>query len=139
MCDAAYQHRLFYEGSNVVGELRTYILSVIASSVICGCAQMLVGPKGSSATLVRMLCGIYMAFVLIAPIQRIDFSVYSDYFSGFMNEANQTVALGENMAKEKQEEIIKKQIESYILEKAVSLGAEITVEVTLSRDTLPTP
>ena len=119
--------------------LRTYILSVIASSVICACVQTLIDKKSPSAPLVRTLCGIYMAFVLIVPLQRIDFSIYGSYFAGFIDEANSAVAQGENIALQEQAARIKEQSQSYILDKAVSLGANITVEVTLSSDTPPIP
>lgn len=119
--------------------LRAYILSVVASSLICGCVQMLLDKKGTSAALVKMLCGIYMAFVLIAPIQRLDFSIYADYFSGFMEEASAAASSGENIAQQEQAALIKQEIESYILDKAVSLGAEVAVEVTLTQNTPPIP
>lgn len=122
-----------------MGGLRAYILSVVASSVICGSVQMLLGKKGASATLVRMICGVYMAVVLITPLHRIDFSIYSDYFAGFMEEANSAVSIGENLAEQKRAEIIKQQTQSYILDKASSLGADVTVEVTLSEESPPIP
>lgn len=119
--------------------LRAYILSVVASSVICACVQLLIGRKGTSASLIKMLCGIYMAFVLIAPLQGIDFSIYSDYFAGFMGEVNAVVTDGENIANLERREIIKQETQSYILDKAVRLGADIAVEVTLSADDWPIP
>ncbi len=119
--------------------IRAYILSVIASSVICGCVQLLVSKKNASATLIKSLCGIYMAFVLIAPLQRIDFSMYGDYFAGFTDEAKAVVADGENIAQQKYAEIIKSQSQAYIYDKAVSLGANVAVEVKLSDDTPPIP
>lgn len=122
-----------------MGTVRAYILSVIASSVICGCVQMLIDKKSPSFTLVRTLCGIYMAFVLIVPLQRIDFSVYGNYFSGFAEEANSAVTSGKNIALQEQTKRIKEQSQSYILDKAVSLGANITVEVTLSNHIPPIP
>ena len=119
--------------------LRAYILSVVGSSLICGCIQLLIGKKGATAALVRTLCGIYMAFVLIAPLQRLDFSIYEDYFAGIMKEADDAVTWGENMATHQQAEIIKRKTEAYILDKAVSLGADVTVEVTLSEDSPSIP
>ena len=119
--------------------LRAYILSIVAASLICGCVQMLLGKKGTSAKLVRMLCGVYMAIVFIAPLHRIDFSIYTDYFTGFMDEAKNAVSDGQNVAQQKREEIIIQQTQSYILDKASSFGAEVEVEVTLSGDISQTP
>ena len=122
-----------------MADIRGYILSIIASSVICACVQMLLDSKGTSAVLVKTLCGIYMTFVLIVPLQRIDFSIYSSYFAGFMEDADTVVASGENIAHQERSKLIKEQAQSYILDKAVSLGADVTVDVTLSGDATPIP
>ncbi len=116
-----------------------YILSVIASAVICGSAGAFFDKKGASVTLIRSICGIYMAFVLIAPLKNVDFSLYSDYFSGFSEEAEAVVNNGEEMALSYQRKFIKERIEAYILDKAVSLGAEVSVCVTLSDTSPPKP
>lgn len=116
-----------------------YILSVVASAVICGSVRAFFDKKGASDTLIRSVCGIYMAFILIAPLKNVDFSVYADYFSGFNEEADAVVNRGEEMALSYQREIIKERIEAYILDKAVSLGAEVSVFVTLSDTAPPKP
>ncbi len=112
--------------------IRAYILSVVASAVICGSVRTLFGKKGGTATLISALCGIFMAFVLIGPLRELDFSVYGDYFSGFMEEAKAVAQDGENTALQEQRAFIKKETEAYILDKAVSLGADISVSVTVS-------
>ncbi len=117
----------------------TYILSVVAAAIVCGSVKILFDGKGSSAILIRSLCGIYMAFVLISPLRKFDFSVYADYFSDFSDTADEAVGRGEQIALKEQKEFIKKQTEAYILDKAVSLGAEISVSVTLSDTQPPTP
>lgn len=119
--------------------LRAYILSLVGSALICSCLQTLIGGKSGTAKVINMLCGMYMAFVLIVPLQKIDFSIYQDYFDGFSDAARDAVSAGEIMAEEKRAEIIKRSTETYILEKAISLGADVTVEVALSRETLPVP
>ncbi|MBE6925294.1 MAG: hypothetical protein E7461_00480 [Ruminococcaceae bacterium] len=119
--------------------LRTYILSVVASAVICSGLRALFGEKGSTASLLRTICGIYMAFVLVSPLRNVDFSIYSDYFTGFMEEAQTAVLDGENVALKELRERIKEETESYILDKAVSLGADVSVEVSLAGSTPPAP
>jgi hypothetical protein len=116
-----------------------YILSVVASALICGSVRTFFDKKGGSETLIRSVCGIYMAFVLIAPLKNVDFSVYSDYFAGFSEEAEAVVNRGEEIALSQQRKFIKERIEAYILDKAVSLGAEVSVSVTLSDTAPPKP
>ena len=131
MCYAPYQHCLFYERGCIMEDIRAYILSVVASAVICGSLRTLFGKKGGTETLISALCGIFMAFVLIGPLRALDFSVYGDYFSMFMEEAQAVVQKGEDTALQEQRAFIKKETEAYILDKAVSLGADITVLVTV--------
>ena len=120
-------------------DIRTYILSVVAAAVICGGVRMLFGKKGGTSALISALCGIFMAFVLISPLRELDFSVYGDYFSGFMEEAKVVVKEGEVTALQEQRAFIKQEAEAYILDKAVSLGADVSVVVTVSETTPPTP
>ncbi len=119
--------------------IRAYILSVVAAALICGSIRMLFGKKGGTYALISAICGIFMAFVLISPLRDLDFSVYGDYFSGFMEEAQAVVKEGELTAFEEQRAFIKKETEAYILDKAVSLGADISVSVTVSEKSPPTP
>lgn len=116
-------------------DIRTYILSVVASAVICGSIKMLFPNKGATSALISAICGIFMAFILISPLRALDLSIYDDYFSGFMEEAKTAVTDGELVALEEQKAFIKKETEAYILDKAVSLGADISVSVTLSETT----
>ena len=117
-------------------DIRAYILSVVAAAVICGSIKMLFSGKGALSALISSLCGLFMAFVLVAPLRQLDISIYDDYFSGFMEEANAAVKEGELLAISEQKTLIKKETEAYILDKAITLGADISVSVTLS-DTVP--
>ena len=119
--------------------LSSYILSVVASAIICSGLRALFGGKGSTGALLQTICGIYMAFVLVSPLKDIDFSIYTDYFSGFMEEAQTAVGEGENLALQELTKRIKEETEAYILDKAVSLGADVSVEVSLTGSTPPTP
>jgi hypothetical protein len=76
---------------------------------------------------------------LVSPLRDIDFAIYTDYFSGFMEEAQTAVQEGENFAFEELSKRIKEETEAYILDKAVSLGAAVSVEVSLTGSTPPTP
>ena len=119
--------------------LRSYILSIVASSIICACVQVLIGKKGTSAKLIRMVCGIYMAIVFVTPLHKIDFSIYTDYFSGIMHQAEDAVSEGQNIAQQKRKEIIIRQTQSYILDKASSFGVDVEVAVTVSDDATQAP
>jgi len=119
--------------------IASYILMVVASAAICGGVRTLFRNKDGIYTLIQSICGIYMAFVLISPLMEIDFSDYTDYFYDFMEEAQVAAGEGEAMAQKELSMRIKEETEAYILDKAVSLGADVSAEVTLSGSIPPTP
>lgn len=119
--------------------VREYILSVVSSAAICGCLIMLTDGKSMSGKIIKTLCGIYMAFVMVAPLRSVDFSYYTDYFSGFSQQAQDAVSHGEAIALAEQQAFIKSQTEAYIINKAESLGADVSVSVTLNEGIPPTP
>lgn len=118
--------------------LRQYVISVVAAALICGILSGLV-QKGAAKELVRLIGGLFLAFTVIRPIAGLDFNALADISFPYAQDAEQTAALGENMARQSLADIIKAESEAYILDKAAALNAAITVEVTLSGDDPPIP
>lgn len=119
--------------------VRQYILSVTAASVLCAVLRQLLPGKGLSASLLKLVSGIFLAFVLIAPVKNVEIGNLSLYVSGIAAEGETLAASGEDMAADAMACIIKDRTEAYILDKAMSLNADIAVEVGLSRDSIPVP
>ena len=61
-----------------------------------------------------------------------------DFSLGYMGDAEDAAAMGENLARDSMADIIKEETEAYILDKAADLHANLHVEVTVGEDNLPT-
>lgn len=119
--------------------LRTYLIQITAAALVCAVINSLMEKKGSVSAILRMMCGIFMTVTLLNPILEIRLSDLPDYFLTYSDEADQLVAMGQENTKNELAEIIKEQVEAYILDEAGSVGAEIEVDVELSGEDIPTP
>ena len=85
----------------------------------------------------RLICGLFLSFVAINPLLDLDFSGLERYLESFSLEAGAISDAGKNMAMDAQGDIIKASVQSYIMDKAETLGASITAEVMLDQDNIP--
>ena len=86
----------------------------------------------------KLICGLFLAYTVLSPISRVDFSNLPDFSLGCMDDAKDAAAMGENLARDSMADIIKEETEAYILDKAADLHANLHVEVTVGEDNLPT-
>ena len=93
--------------------------------------------KGGTAGVIRLICGLFLSFVVINPLVDLDFSGLEGYLESISLEASAVADAGKNMSLDAQGDIIKTSLESYIMDKAETLGASITAEVMLDQDNLP--
>ena len=114
-------------------EIRQYVLSLIAISLLCGITQLFfsgsrIGP------VVKLITGVMITITAVSPILRdMDISV-DDYFENITFEQDWAVMKGEEAAAHVAAELIKDRTETYICDKAAAMGASVTVEVMLSDD-----
>ena len=128
----ADQYGLFHERYSMINDLREYILTVTAGAILCSLVQNMLGKGFFSASMLRILCGVFMACLLIRPLVRIDFSSILFSIDSYTSDANAAVSVGEAAAKESMQAVIKSKTEEYILDKAAALNAELDVQVTLN-------
>ena len=126
------QYCLFHEGGRMMENIRQYLLSVTASAIICSLITSITEKKGTYAAIVRMLCGLFMAITMISPLLHIRLSDFSVYYGSIMADADTAASNGSFMANEAMAAIIKRETETYILDKASSMGLSLEVEVSLS-------
>lgn len=116
--------------------IRQYLLSVITAAIITGALTLLLGKKGTIGGAVKFLCGLYMTITVVGPFANFHLPDYASYLDGITLDAETAVAQGEEMSSQAISTIIKERTEAYILDKAKSLGLDISAEVILSPENM---
>lgn len=114
--------------------MRDYIISIVIAGIICSVVDLLLVQKSAVGKIAKMLTGIFMCITVISPITNISFKHLSNYFDSLLVNADSYVEDGKNSAQISVNEIIKSQTETYILDKAKSMGLDVAVEVELDDD-----
>jgi hypothetical protein len=110
--------------------IKDYLLTVTAAALVCGIVTGLAG-KSSISKLLKLLCGLFLAATVIKPAVDVRIENIYDFTENLAADSEKAVSQGEYVASEEMKRIIKQKTETYILDKAKALGAEITVEVVL--------
>ena len=119
--------------------IRHYLLSIIAAAVICAVVRAFAGKKGSTATIVNLISGIFLCITVISPWTDYSFSDITEHIGNYSNSAEAIVSDGVLAAQRESSTIIKKEAEAYIVNKAKSLGVDLQAEVTLNEHPPTTP
>lgn len=109
------------------------ISAAMITAIICSFFE----EKSGTAGIMRMICGLFLSFVAISPLVEMDFSGFQSYLDSFTLEAGCIADSGKDLAREAEGNIIKASVQSYIMDKAETLGANITAEVMLDQDNVP--
>lgn len=133
------QHSMFYAGCTLMGEIREYLLRIVVCGVVCGIAVGLTGNSGASGKMVKLITGICMLITVINPIMQIRIDDWGAFLGGISADAEAFVEQGENVSAAALEEIIKAKTQAYILDKADSFGASLSVEIGLTDEQYPKP
>lgn len=118
-------------------EIKNYLIRLTAAALICGIAMCLVQKKKMSGSLIKLLCGVFMALTVLGPIINIQLDGIGSFSPQIGQSAQNAVADGKNTALDAWVEGIKQSTRSYILDKAESYGAQLEVEVTVARSNPP--
>lgn len=109
--------------------VRAYLLSVTSAAILCSIAKSLSSMSGSAEKALKLLCGLFLIFTVIRPLNKMDFSQISDHMPRISQEAERAVEDGKDYAFQARAAIIKAEAEAYILDKASAYGAELQVDV----------
>lgn len=130
---------MFYERGDLMDIIKQYLLTIISAALICSILKGLVNKASLSGGLVKLLCGVFVTICLIYPLIEFELPDLDQYVSAFSLDSSDVSDQAIIKSKSSLRESIKTQTESYILDKAASVNAALSVEVTLSDDDLPTP
>lgn len=120
-------------------DIRQYIFSVIAASLLCAIVNTLLGKRGTIGAAIKMLTSLLVTITALSPLITLQLSNFSYFFEEINGNATAVAEEGSQMAKEASAVIIKQNTEAYILDKAASLGVTIEVEVKLDSTNMLIP
>ena len=113
--------------------LTQYILTVVTAAMLVGILQSLAG-QGTMGTLTKLLGGVFLALTMLSPVLKLEIPDPAEWFEDLVMDGESLAAEGEAMAADAKEDIIRSQVEAYILDKA---GADLTVSVELDAEGIP--
>lgn len=119
--------------------IRQYLLSILSAALVSAVVMHLLEGRGTSATLAKLIAGLFLAFTVIYPVADIQIGDLSDLTASYSDAANKAVQSGSELAGEAIARSIKAKTEAYILDKATALNTLLEVEVTLTGDDIPCP
>lgn len=119
-------------------DIRVYLMSVCGAAIICSIAGKFFRGK-SSIGIIKIMCGLFMTITLLRPVHNLRINGISQIGYDIEYQASKAISQGEQESENALKNIIKEKTETYILQKAQLLQADITVEVYVTADTVPTP
>ena len=119
--------------------LREFVVHMTATALICELVMRLTQGSGTTKVIIKLLCGAVMAVSIVRPLKQLNILELDNLSLAFQEQADQAVLWGENTSMETWRESISKGVETYILEKAKTMKADLDVEVELSKDEIPIP
>ena len=119
--------------------IQKYLITVICAALFCGVINGLWGKKGTNTALIKLISGAFMVLTVISPLTKFDFSGFSALSEEISLDTDSVVRAGEEFALNEMNEFIIQKTRAYILDKATSLGMDVSVAVSLNCDLPPVP
>lgn len=117
--------------------IRQYILSVISISVLCGLVQLLFVDNTTVKSIIKIIAGFLVTVTVISPLLNCKSGQLEEFIRGIDSCGDYAVMQGKEMAANMTAEIIKEEVEKYIIDKANTFGVTISVDVGLQEGTIP--
>lgn len=113
-----------------------YVLRICCSAVIAGIV-LTVGGEGPGSKTRKMICGLFMAFVVISPLREVKLSDLWELPEDLYQQGQDITASAQADTNNAISDIIIQRTRTYILDEASSLHIQLQVDdVRLDQDTL---
>lgn len=109
--------------------IRQYLFSIITAAVICAIIRGLTNKKNAPATVVHFVSSVFLVIIVLLPWSRWSFSDISAHIKDYSDNAQAIANNGVSAAKEEMTAIIITKTETYIVNKAESLGVALCADV----------
>lgn len=137
MSAAFDQHCMFYERGTLEHFMGQYIISVVAIAVIISISQTLVQEKTVFGSIFKLITGLILTISIVSPWLKVRMTDFQDLMDHAQIDASVFVQEGQYAYQSEMNKLIIDQTQAYIMDKAVSLGMSICVEVVLADQTIP--
>jgi stage III sporulation protein AF len=123
-----------------MGAVRSWLLTVIAASLICALADALM-PPGAVRRVGRLVCGLVLLGAILTPLARLDLSGGQRWLEDYLASLENREAELAETVNEQMKVIIEQEYAAYIVDKTARLGLTcgIRVECGLSEEGLYLP
>ncbi len=108
--------------------VRVWLLSILTVSLLCALADALM-PKGPVKNVGKLVCGLVLAAVVLAPMATLDVECGQQWLEEFDLGQQQREDDLKKQVNEGMKVIIEQEYEAYIVDKAAQLGAVCTAQV----------
>ncbi len=122
-----------------MNEIRQYLITLVAAAVIAALAVNISGKSGLIPSLIKLIAGLFLTVNIVFPLIKNRFPDLSGMLSDIQIQSSQIADNGKNSAAETVTDIIKTNLEAYILDKAASMDAGLDVQIIMSDSDPPGP
>lgn len=112
-----------------MGAISGYILTVICIAIVSAIVTRICGNNQSVGNIIKLITAVAMTITIIAPFLSISVDGLSNYMHTIEMDANGIVSRAQEQAKNDLQAIITEKVETYIINKAATYDAEISVSV----------
>lgn len=112
----------------MIEAVRGYLLRITAGA-FAGAILLAALPKGTPRRVAAMLCGLLMLLLALTPLAELDYDSLAEAISRLELEKEEARTGIEIQNQELVASIISGRVQTYILDKASSLGMQISVEL----------
>ena len=115
---------------------KSYILSILIWIFVCGILQKMIA-ETRGKKMIQLISGVVLAITVFSPLTRMRLDDYFQIPKIEWENSDLYIMEGQNNASEAQKRYIQDHCEAYILDRARTLNAEITVEILLNESMIP--
>lgn len=120
-------------------QIGQYVIRLTAAALICGAVMSIADKKGTIGVAVKLLAGMFLTLTMISPWVQFHLNDLESLLDDVQLSADRLTGSAQSATRDEMGKRITDSTAAYILEKAQSLGAEITVEIILDESDIPVP
>ena len=106
-----------------------YVYSVVTASLFVSILLSIMHDKSAVSAGIRLVAGIFLIIVAIAPLVKLRLEGTVTFIEDIETDASQIVAQAQDSRNEAILDVIKRESEAYVLDKAAEFGAVLMVDV----------